>query len=68
MAGTVVCSPVCRSTEMTVEPSENRALLPSPDQSVKSRSASELEKANALHAAGKLSDEEFAQLKAKILA
>jgi hypothetical protein len=30
--------------------------------------ASELEKANALHAAGKLSDEEFAQLKAKILA
>ena len=30
--------------------------------------ASELEKANTLHAAGKLSDEEFAQLKAKILA
>src|SRR5262245_48134980 len=29
--------------------------------------ASELEKANTLHAAGKLSDEEFAQLKAKIL-
>ena len=29
--------------------------------------ASELEKANALHMAGKLSDEEFAQLKAKIL-
>lgn len=29
--------------------------------------ASELEKANALHTAGKLSDEEFAQLKAKIL-
>jgi Phospholipase_D-nuclease N-terminal len=30
--------------------------------------ASELEKANTLHMAGKLSDEEFAQLKAKILA
>lgn len=30
--------------------------------------ASELEKAGALHAAGKLSDEEFAALKAKILA
>lgn len=30
--------------------------------------ASELEKASTLHAAGKLSDEEFAQLKAKILA
>ena len=30
--------------------------------------ASELEKANALHQAGKLSDEEFAALKAKILA
>jgi hypothetical protein len=30
--------------------------------------ASELEKANTLHAAGKLTDEEFAQLKAKILA
>jgi hypothetical protein len=30
--------------------------------------ASELEKANALHTAGKLSDEEFAALKAKILA
>jgi ABC-type multidrug transport system fused ATPase/permease subunit len=30
--------------------------------------ASELEKANALHLAGKLSDEEFSQLKAKILA
>ena len=29
--------------------------------------ASELEKANALHAAGKLSDDEYAQLKAKIL-
>ena len=29
--------------------------------------ASELERANALHMAGKLSDEEFAQLKAKIL-
>jgi ABC-type multidrug transport system fused ATPase/permease subunit len=29
--------------------------------------ASELEKANALHLAGKLSDEEFSQLKAKIL-
>lgn len=29
--------------------------------------ASELEKANNLHAAGKLTDEEFAQLKAKIL-
>ena len=30
--------------------------------------ASELEKANTLHEAGKLSDEEYAQLKAKILA
>jgi len=30
--------------------------------------ASELEKASTLHAAGKLSDEEFEQLKAKILA
>src|SRR3954462_9854026 len=30
--------------------------------------ASELEKANALHAAGKLSDDEYARLKAKILA
>ncbi len=30
--------------------------------------ASELEKASTLHAAGKLSDEEFAQLKSKILA
>ena len=30
--------------------------------------ASELEKANTLHLAGKLSDEEFSQLKAKILA
>ena len=30
--------------------------------------ASELEKANTLHMAGKLSDDEFAQLKAKILA
>ena len=30
--------------------------------------ATELEKANTLHMAGKLSDEEFAQLKAKILA
>ena len=30
--------------------------------------ASELEKATTLHAAGKLSDEEYAQLKAKILA
>ena len=30
--------------------------------------ASELEKANTLHAAGKLSDDEYAQLKAKILA
>lgn len=29
--------------------------------------ASELEKANALHEAGKLSDDEYAQLKAKIL-
>jgi predicted PurR-regulated permease PerM len=29
--------------------------------------ASELEKANTLHAAGKLTDQEFAQLKAKIL-
>ncbi|HZB40550.1 MAG TPA: SHOCT domain-containing protein, partial [Ilumatobacter sp.] len=29
--------------------------------------ASEIEKANALHLAGKLSDDEFAQLKAKIL-
>ncbi len=30
--------------------------------------ASELEKASALHASGKLSDDEYAQLKAKILA